>query len=116
MHMDCQFNHFVLILKYQMKIINKKYIADNKKEILTAIKDGSIFIYPTDTIYGIGGNALVDSSVKRIRTIKHRELKPFSVIAPNIKWIEKNCEVGKDTKKWLSKLPGPYTFFLDTKN
>ncbi|MCW8811838.1 MAG: L-threonylcarbamoyladenylate synthase [Ignavibacteriaceae bacterium] len=39
---------------------------------------GRIFIYPTDTIYGIGGNPFDENVVKRISAIKGRnEKKPF---------------------------------------
>jgi len=39
-----------------------------KKEILA----GKIFIYPTDTIYGIGCDALNKDSVNKIREIKKK--------------------------------------------
>ncbi|GAG45638.1 unnamed protein product, partial [marine sediment metagenome] len=74
-----------------------------KKEIEIRKLRNSVFIYPTDTIYGIGCNALNSKLVKRIRRIKKRDNKPFSVIAPSKKWIYDNCEVDR---KILKKLPG----------
>ncbi len=99
-----------------VKIIDKKYCEGNKKEILDAIKGGKLFIYPTDTIYGIGCNAKIYDSVMKIRIIKKREERPFSVIAPSIKWITDNCLINKNAEKWIEKLPGPYTFILAIKN
>lgn len=84
-------------------------IIDFVKEILT----GKIFIYPTDTIYGIGCNALNKDSVAKIRSLKQRIAKPFSVIAPNKEWIRRNCKVNEEGEKWLLKLPGPYTLILE---
>lgn len=96
-----------------MKILS--LTTDNQSEILEAIKSGKIIIYPTDTIYGIGCNALNENSVKKIREIKKRdEGKPFSVIAPNIKWIKENCIVKHS--EFLEKLPGPFTFIFLKKN
>lgn len=100
-----------------MKIIDQKYVEKNKKEIVKAILDGKIFIYPTDTIYGIGCDARNDESVQKIRSIKKRDEKPMSVIAPNFKWIEDNCVTDfKAAEDALAKLPGPYTIFFDLNN
>jgi L-threonylcarbamoyladenylate synthase len=83
------------------------------ERIVEKIRSGKIFIYPTDTIYGIGCNALDEGAVKRIREIKKRDRdKPLSVIAPSFDWIEKNCIVDVDLKKYL---PGPYTIILKKK-
>ena len=79
------------------------------KEILA----GKIFIYPTDTIYGIGCNALDEEAVEKIREIKCRDNKPFSIIAPSMEWIKENLIVNVEIEKYL---PGPYTIILKKKN
>ncbi|MBN2112144.1 threonylcarbamoyl-AMP synthase [Candidatus Woesearchaeota archaeon] len=80
------------------------------------IERGAVFIHPTDTIYGLGCDATNDTAVKRIRDIKSRFKKPFSVIAPSKEWITKNCVVTKEAKEWIEKLPGPYTLIMKLKN
>ncbi|MBI2629894.1 threonylcarbamoyl-AMP synthase [Candidatus Pacearchaeota archaeon] len=87
----------------------------SKQELKQAVIEGKIFIYPTDTIYGIGCNALDEKAVNKIREIKHRDIKPFSVIAPSFDWINENLIV--DTDLDLRKyLPGKYTLILKKKN
>jgi len=84
------------------------------KEIIKQINKGKIFIYPTDTIYGIGCDATNINSVNKIKEIKQREKdKPLSIIAPSIEWIKENLIVDYDLSKYL---PGPYTLILKKKN
>lgn len=93
-----------------VRICKLSDISEDK--IVKDIISGKIFIYPTDTIYGLGCNALLDSSVRKIREIKQREDKPFSVIAHSKKWILENFEVEEE---YLNKLPGPFTLILKAK-
>lgn len=99
-----------------MKIINKEEFLANKEFYLEEIKKGKIFIYPTDTIYGIGCDALNNEAVLRIRNIKNREEKPFSVIAPNKEWIKENCIINQHAENWIAKLPGQLTLILELRN
>lgn len=93
-----------------MKPINKEEFLKDKD----CIKD-SVFIYPTDTIYGVGCDARDPEKVARIRKIKGSD-QPFSVIAPNKEWIRNNCEINDIAEEWLDKLPGPYTLIIKLKN
>ncbi|MDD5022775.1 MAG: L-threonylcarbamoyladenylate synthase [Candidatus ainarchaeum sp.] len=79
-----------------------------------AINKGKIVVYPTDTVYGIGGNALDKKVVDRIYLIKKREKKcPLSVIIKDLKMIEEYCKIGKKESKEIKKyFPGPYTLLV----
>jgi L-threonylcarbamoyladenylate synthase len=49
------------------------------------IKNGAIFVYPTETIYGIGGRADDETVEKRIRAVKERQKpSPFILIAAKV--------------------------------
>ncbi|HLC50295.1 MAG TPA: L-threonylcarbamoyladenylate synthase [Candidatus Nanoarchaeia archaeon] len=98
-----------------MRVINFDEIKLEKQEIIDDITEGKIFVYPTDTIYGIGCNAQDAVAVSEIRKIKSRAQNPFSVIAPSVKWIKENCVVEKEAEAWLKKLPGPYTLIFKLK-
>jgi len=100
-----------------MKILSKEEFEKEKDAIRINLKENSpIFIYPTDTIYGIGCNATSKEAVKKIREAKQRKENPFSVIAPSKEWIDENCIVNENAKDWVKRLPGPYTLVLKTKN
>ena len=54
------------------------------------IKNGGIVVFPTETVYGIGANALNAEAVKKIYEIKKRPLtKPINLLVDSIEMIEK---------------------------
>lgn len=97
-----------------MIVVNFDEYNVNRKTILKEIP-GSVFVYPTDTIYGIGCNALDEKLVNKIRKLKN-SAQPFSVIVPSKEWIYDNCVVTEEAEEWIRKLPGPYTLLLKLKN
>ena len=99
-----------------MQTISKDELLTSKDIFIKKIRDGALFIYPTDTIYGIGCDATNEEAVKRVREVKERLTSPFSVIAPSIDWIQSNCELNAQARKWLKRLPGPYTLILQLKD
>ena len=99
-----------------METYTKDEAQIKSKEIFEKILNGELFIYPTDTIYGIGCDATNAKAVQKVRKTKDRMEMPFSVIAPSIRWIQENCEISDESVEWLKKLPGPYTLILPLKN
>lgn len=98
-----------------MKVIDKSGFMENKAEMLQKIKEGAVFIYPTDTSYGIGCDATNEIAVRKIRDIKNRPKSPFSVIAPSKDWIREKCRIDPERADWLDVLPGKYTLILNLK-
>jgi len=85
-------------------------------EYIKEIQQGDIFIYPTDTIYGLGCDATNINSVNKIKLIKQRDRdKPLSIIAPSKGWIKENCQIPL-TMNLNQYLPGHYTLILKKRN
>jgi len=99
-----------------MQQITKDELLLNKDLYYTRIFQGNPFVYPTDTLYALGCIATDPHAVAKIREVKQRPERPFSVIAPNKEWIKENCFVDEKVETWLEKLPGPYTLILKLKN
>lgn len=95
-----------------MEILTQTELTYRKTEIIEKIKSGSVFIYPTDTIYGIGCNALKTKAVQATRKLKNRPDTPLSIWVPSTDWIRKYCVVTPKAEEWLQKLPGPYTLIF----
>ncbi|MFT4244524.1 MAG: L-threonylcarbamoyladenylate synthase [Candidatus Woesearchaeota archaeon] len=95
-------------------ILFKEDINKNKELIEQIILNGGIIIYPTDTLYGIGGRADRDDVVKRIYELKRRdENKPLSMIIPDFNFINKYFIINDYTEKIIKKyLPGKFTILL----
>lgn len=73
-----------------MKTILLEDFLQHKDFYIDEAKAGKIFVYPTDTIYGIGW-IYTPENVEKVFVIKHRdEKKMFSIIAPSFDWIQKN--------------------------
>jgi len=91
--------------------------ALKSEEVKKAILEGKIFIYPTDTLYGIGCRAEAEESVKKIIRAKGRDKeKPLSVIVPSKEWISGHTKITKENKKFVDVLfPGPYTVILNAR-
>jgi L-threonylcarbamoyladenylate synthase len=98
-----------------MLIIPKSEFLKFKEKNIELIKFGAIFIYPTDTIYGIGCDARNPTAIRKIREIK-KSTNPFSAIVPSKDWIQENLVCRKSFDKWFDKLPGPYTLIMKLKN
>ncbi len=98
-----------------MRILTKEEFLKEKHYFFEEIENGALFIHPTDTIYGIGCNVLLETSVKKVRELKGRPTSPFSVIAPSAEWITQNCIISEKQKEYLELLPGPYTLILKTR-
>lgn len=55
---------------------------ENKQAVLKRIEDGAVFIYPTETIYGIGGLTVGTSIFQRVLEVKKRPPEnPFILVA-----------------------------------
>ena len=84
----------------------KKYLTNND---LVAI--------PTETVYGLAGNAYSNKAVKKIFQLKKRPSKnPLIVHYYRIKDLKHDCIVNETFNKLYRKFcPGPLTFVLNKK-
>lgn len=86
---------------------------------LQQLKNGGVGVIPTDTIYGLVGQALNKPTVERIYKLKKRSSeKPFIILISSINDLEKfNISLSDDTRKILKKVwPGEVSVVLDCTN
>lgn len=92
----------------------------NQREIdrvVSVLKDGGLVIYPTDTVYAIGCDALNVRAVERICHMKgiNPQKSNLSIICYDLSNLSEYAKVSNAAFKLMKKyLPGPFTFILPT--
>lgn len=98
----------------------KQKINENELyEIISILKNNGIIIFPTETVYGIGGNALSNQVIDRIYEVKQRpRQKAVNIMLSNKNDIEKYAEITSDIEQKIidNCMPGPITIILKKKN
>lgn len=81
---------------------------------LTALKNGEVIIYPTDTLYALGADIYNEAAVKKIFMIKRRPSSiPLPIAVPSMKAIETVAYMNESARKICKRfLPGPITIIL----
>lgn len=78
---------------------------------------GGLVAFPTETVYGLGGNAYDDDAVSKIFQCKRRpRFNPISVCYPDFRSAEDDVEITEFARKLADKfMPGPITLVLKRK-
>jgi len=104
-----------------VKVLKVNPVKPDPKIISTAaraIKEGLVIVYPTETVYGIGTNALDPKSVLKIFRIKERPLnKALPIAVSGTKMAEKLAFLTEEARKLMREFwPGPLTIILKKKS
>lgn len=99
------------------KLIDFKNGINRKKiqEVCNCIKNGEIVVFPTETVYGIGANAMDENAVKKIFIAKNRPIdNPLIVHISNYDMLNNIVlQVSKYEKILMENFwPGPLTIIL----
>jgi len=93
-------------------------VNPNPKEIqkvVSALQEGELVIYPTDTSYAIGCDALNVRAVERICKLKgvNPQKANLSIICADMSTASEYAKINDRAFKLLKRgLPGPFTFIL----
>ncbi len=101
-----------------MKIVQlSKGLGEATLAASAALRRGGVIIYPTDTLYGLGADALSDDAVEKIYAIKGREEgKPMHAVFADMAMVEEYAEVNDVARRLAEKfLPGALTLVLKKK-
>jgi len=104
-----------MLLKLYEQNLNSRTV----EQIINIMREGGIVIYPTDTVYAMGCDALNVRAVERICSLK--KINPqkvnLSIICNDLSGISEFAKVSNPVFKLMKKnLPGPFTFLLSATN
>lgn len=82
--------------------------------ILEALETGLTLVFPTDTIYGVGGNPWDEVALQKVRRLKERSAdQPFTLHLGSVDAVEAFALVADRQRASIRSLfPGPYTLLL----
>ncbi len=99
------------ILRMYTSNINDRFMD----EVVETLRDGGIVIYPTDTLYAIGCNALNNNAIERICKIKgiNPQRTNLSIVCSDISQASQYARIDNRVFQLLREnLPGAFTFIL----
>ena len=91
--------------------------ARSLKKTIKSLKKGNLAGLPTETVYGLAGNAYSEKAVKKIFKLKKRpKINPLIVHYDSLRDADKDVVLDKNFYKLYKKFcPGPLTFILKKK-
>ena len=98
-----------------LNIYRPNYI--NLKKVKKNIENNNVIGLPTETVYGLAGNAYSDKSVKKIFNLKRRPLfNPLIIHFKNLNDLKNDVILNTNFRKLYDAFcPGPITFVLKKK-
>lgn len=97
--------------------INKGHYNNIIGQSAKILAKGGIVIYPTETSYAVGADALNPEAVKKVHNAKRQSHgKPVSVIVASLRQAGKIAVIGKTARMLAKKfMPGPLTLVVKKK-
>ena len=97
-------------------LIKYPFTNDNESLITDILSENQVLAFPTETVYGLGGNAFSKEVANQIYLIKQRPRnKPFPLLI-TLKWLKKLCLWNDSRIDELIEAfwPGPLTLILNS--
>lgn len=81
---------------------------------VATVRRGGTAVFPTDTLYGLGCNALDATAVGRVFDIKHRSyVKALPMLVRDLSWAREIAYISPEQEKLIEQFwPGKVTFVL----
>ncbi|MDK8275440.1 MAG: L-threonylcarbamoyladenylate synthase [Peptoniphilus duerdenii] len=99
--------------------IENEFEREKIKEVASALRDGKLVVFPTETVYGLGGNGLNEDALKNIYIAKGRPSdNPLILHIADLDMLDTLVrDIPEDAKLLIDKFwPGPLTLIFNRKS
>ncbi len=100
-----------------IKVDPLKFRDEELHFAVNLLKKGELVAFPTETVYGLGGDALNEGAVKKIFKVKNRPPdNPLIVHVADYEWVYRIAKPNRIAKKLMDEFfPGPLTLVMEKK-
>ncbi|WP_458207253.1 L-threonylcarbamoyladenylate synthase [Haladaptatus sp. NG-SE-30] len=88
---------------------------DDLERAVAAVQDGNLVVYPTETVYGLGADALDPDAIRSVFDAKRRAReKPISLAVPDVESALPYVRPTEREREFMQQfLPGPVTVLCE---
>jgi L-threonylcarbamoyladenylate synthase len=88
-----------------------------EKAVKALMTDGLV-VYPTETIYGLGGDAFSEDAIQKVYEAKNRPLSmPLSIAVSDFDMMAAVTKIGQPEEEFINRfLPGPVTVIVKARS
>ncbi|MDR0686009.1 MAG: threonylcarbamoyl-AMP synthase [Dysgonamonadaceae bacterium] len=102
-----------------IKLYAENTSPKNLAKIVHVLREGGLIVYPTDTVYAFGCDALNVRAIEKICKIRgiNPQKSNLSIICRDLSNISEYAHITNSIFKLMKRnLPGPFTFILNANN
>lgn len=94
-----------------MRVVQAVRMDGRLDEAVAAIQAGELVVYPTETVYGLGADALSPAAIEQVYSVKRRSRdNPLSFAVPDISTALEYVAASETVRAFMEAfLPGPVT-------
>ncbi len=105
------------MIRLRIYRIRNKLEVQKLQEIVDFLDNQELIIYPTETCYGLGGDATQKEAIEKVFCVKRRpRTNPLHIAVSSLDMVNKYAKVNKRVRILFEEfLPGPLTLILESR-
>ena len=105
------------MIRLRIYRMRNKLEVQNLQEIVDFLDNQELIIYPTETCYGLGGDATQKEAIEKVFCVKRRpRTNPLHIAVSSLEMVSNYAKVNKRVRILFEEfLPGPLTLILESR-